>query len=274
MHKRHKKIPSRIIDSPAYGTFGRPIPLVIQLFKKTITAMNSFQHFCPEHIGMLITITLAITIGLLILRRSSDKTADLTVLILSFITLIGETVQDIMLVSEGGEIMGFLPLHLCNLGIFVNLAASFTRGKVRSFFAEISLILIMPGSVGALLFPDWTYRPFWSYLPLLCFLTHSLLVFIPLIFLIKSKTHVSFRHFWYPYLFLLAVVPPIYLLNSRTCQNYMFLNYPPQNSPLEWIHDFTGDSLYIAGLVILITAILITEYAIYELAGRLAKNLR
>ena len=192
---------------------------------------------------MLITITVAITIGLLILRRSSDKTADLTVLILSFITLIGETVQDILLVREGGDIMGFLPFHLCNLGIFVNLAASFTHGKARSFFTEISLILIMPGSVAALLFPDWTYRPFWSYLPLLCFLTHSLLVFIPLAFLVKGKAHASFRHFWYPYLFLLIVVPPIYLLNTRSGQNYMFLSYPPQNSPLEWIHNFTGKSL-------------------------------
>lgn len=235
-------------------------------------AMDTFSHFCPEHIGMLIAIAAVITAGLLILRRSSDKTADFTVLILSFVTLTGEAVQDILLVSEGGDIMSFLPLHLCNLGIFVNLAASFTRGKARSFFAEISLILIMPGSAAALLFPDWTYRPFWSYLPMLCFLTHSLLVFIPLIFLVKGRTRVSFRHFWYPYLFLLAVVPPIYLLNSRTGQNYMFLVYPPMNSPLEWICNFTGDQLYIAGLVILITAILIIEYAIYDLADKFSKK--
>ena len=117
--------------------------------------MDTFSHFCPEHTGMLTAIAVLITSGLLILRRSSDRKALTAVRILSLIVLAGETVQDILLVKEGGNLMSFLPLHLCNLGIFVDLAASFTRGKVRAFFAEISLVLIMPGSVSALLFPDW-----------------------------------------------------------------------------------------------------------------------
>jgi hypothetical integral membrane protein (TIGR02206 family) len=238
---------------------------------KAFAVMDSFEHFCPEHIGMLITIAVAITAGLLILNRSSDRNALNVIRILSLIVLAGETVQDILLVREGGDIMGFLPLHLCNLGIFLNLAASFTKGKLQSFFAEISLVLIMPGSVGALLFPDWTYRPFWSYLPVLCFLTHSLIVFIPLAFLVKGRIFVSFRHFWYPYLFLLAAVPPIYILDIRTGQNYMFLLYPPQSSPLEWIYSITGGDLYIAGLTVLLTVILIIEYSLYTSARRISK---
>ncbi|MBR3246942.1 MAG: YwaF family protein [Clostridiales bacterium] len=235
--------------------------------------MDSFTHFCPEHTGMLIFIAAAVTAGLLILRKSSDRTAMITAAVLSVLTLTGETVQDILLVSEGGDIMGFLPLHLCNLGIFVNLAASFTRGKTQQFFAEISMLLIMPGSAGALLFPDWTYRPFWSYLPLLCFFTHSLTVFIPLIFLVRGKVHVSVRHIWYPCLFLLAVVPPIYLLDVLAGQNYMFLLYPPQDSPLEWICGMAGESLYTPGLILLVIVILMAEYALYGLAGKLAGKL-
>ena len=114
----------------------------------------------------------------------------------------GEALQDIFLLSEGRNYLDLLPLHLCNLGIFVNLPAAFTRGKIRSFFAEISLVLIMPGAVSALLFPDWTYKPFWSYLPMLCFFTHTLLVFIPLVFLVRKTVRVSFKHFWYPFFFL------------------------------------------------------------------------
>lgn len=228
--------------------------------------MDSFRHFCPEHIGMLIVIAAVITAGLLIMRKLTEKKTDVAVIILSIAVLAGETVQDILLVKEGGDIIGFLPLHLCNLGIFVNLTAAFTRGKIQSFFAEVSLVLIMPGSVAALLFPDWTYRPFWSYMPLLCFFTHSLIVFIPLVFLVRGKTHVTFRHFWYPYLFLLVTVPPIYLLNIKAGQNYMFLSYPPSDSPLEWLCGITGEKFYILGLVALLTVILVIEYAIYELA--------
>ena len=225
--------------------------------------MDSFERFCPEHIGMLIVIAIAITIGLLLIRKGSDKSVRTLLIILSVMALSGEILQDILLIRDGGNLIEFLPLHLCNLGLFVNLIASFTRGKIQSFFSEISVILILPGAVGALIFPDWTYRPFWSYLPLLCFFTHSLLVFIPLTFLVKKKAHISFRHFWYSYLFLLVVTPPIYLLDKHTGVNYMFLLCPPGNTPLEWIEKLLGENNYILGLILLVTVILLIEYSIY-----------
>ena len=227
--------------------------------------MNEFEHFCPEHIVMLISIAVLITAGLLIARKISERAFLNTARILSIVVLCGEILQDILLIRDGGSFIDFLPLHLCNLGIFVNFAASFTRGRVQSFFAEVAIVLLMPGAVAALLFPDWNYRPFWSYLPLLCFFTHSLLVFIPLLFLIRRKTRISFRHFWYSYLFLLVVVPPVYFLNQQAGVNYMFLMFPPSDSPLEWIFNLTGGEFYLCGLLILVTAILVVEYLIYGL---------
>ncbi|MBR3142939.1 MAG: TIGR02206 family membrane protein [Clostridiales bacterium] len=234
--------------------------------------MNEFEHFCTEHIVMLISIAVIITAGLLIARKVSDRKAMYAARILSVVVLLGEIIQDILLISEGGNLIDFLPLHLCNLGIFVNLAASFSRGRIQSFFAEIGIVLLMPGAVGALLFPDWNYRPFWSYLPLLCFFTHSLLVFIPLLFLVRKKAHISFRHFWYSYLFLLIVVPPVYLLNQRAGVNYMFLMFPPESSPLEWICNFTGEKLYLCGLLALITVILLLEYVVYVAIRKVSKR--
>jgi len=225
--------------------------------------MNTFTHFCPEHIVMLAVIAVAITTGLLLIRRISEKTAAVTAVILSVITLMGEAFQDVLLIKEGGNIINFLPLHLCNLGIFVNLLAALTRGRLQSFFAEVSLVLIAPGSAAALLFPDWTYRPFWSSVSMLCFFTHTLLVFVPLMFLIRKKTHVSFKHFWYPYAFFAFAVPPVYILNVKEGLNYMYLMHPPENSPLEWIYNITGSSHYIQGLFILITVILAIEYSLY-----------
>ncbi|MBR2993061.1 MAG: TIGR02206 family membrane protein [Clostridiales bacterium] len=234
--------------------------------------MNEFEHFCTEHIVMLISIAVIITAGLLIARKVSDRKAMYAARLLSVVVLLGEIIQDILLISEGGNLIDFLPLHLCNFGIFVNLAASFSRGRLQSFFAEIAVVLLMPGAVGALLFPDWNYRPFWSYLPLLCFFTHSLLVFIPLLFLVRKKAHISFRHFWYSYLFLLIVVPPVYLLNQRAGVNYMFLMFPPESSPLEWICNFTGEKFYLCGLLVLITAILLFEYVVYGAIRKVSKR--
>lgn len=234
--------------------------------------MNEFEHFCTEHIVMLISIAVIITAGLLIARKVSDRKAMYAARLLSVVVLCGEILQDILLIKDGGSLIDFLPLHLCNLGIFVNLAAAFTRGKLQSFFAEIAVVLLMPGAVGALLFPDWNYRPFWSYLPLLCFFTHSLLVFIPLLFLVRKKAHISFRHFWYSYLFLLIVVPPVYLLNQHAGVNYMFLMFPPESSPLEWICNFTGEKFYLCGLLVLITAILLFEYVVYGAIRKVSKR--
>ena len=226
--------------------------------------MDSFERFSPEHIGTLLVIAIAITIGLLLIRKGSDKSVQTLSRTLPVLVLLGEIIQDILLIRDGGNLIEFLPLHLCNLGIFVNLAAAFSKGKIQSFFAEISVVLIMPGTAGALIFPDWTYRPFWSYLPLLCFFTHSLLLFIPLMFLLMKKAQVSFRHFWYSYLFLLVVTPPIYLLDKRTGVNYMFLLYPIESTPLEWINNLFGEGYYIIGLGLLVTVILAIEYTIYS----------
>lgn len=234
--------------------------------------MSTFSHFCPEHTVMLLVIAIAVITGLLILRRSSDNGTQRSAVILSVGLFLAEALQDIILITEGRNIIDCLPLHLCNLGIFVNLIASLTKGRFQSFFAEISLVLIMPGSAAALLFPDWTYRPFWSAVSMLCFFTHSLLVFIPLLFLATKKVRVTFKHFWYPLLFLTVIVPPIYLLNRNAGVNYMFLMYPPESSPLEFIHNLTGDTYYIAGLIVLILLILFFEYGIYSVFFKLTRR--
>ena len=124
------------------------------IYNESGLQMDSFRHFCPEHIGMLIFIAVAITAGLLFMRNLSKQKVSIAVILLSIAALAGEVVQDILLIREGGDIIGFLPLHLCNLGLFVNLIAVLSRGKIQSFFAEISLVLILPGSVAALIFPD------------------------------------------------------------------------------------------------------------------------
>ena len=234
--------------------------------------MTSFSHFCPEHIGMLVLIAAATATGLLLIRRSSEKVVLRAALVLSTAALAGELVQDVLLVKEGYNVPEFLPLHLCNLGLFVNLLASLTRGRIRAFLAEVSLVLILPGSVGALLFPDWTYRPFWSPVSMLCFFTHTLIVFVPLVFPVRKMVHVSFKHFWYSYLFLALVTPPIYFIDRRFGVNYFFLMYPTKDSPLEWIFSITGAKLYPVGLIGLVTVMLLIVYSVCFVIGKLSKR--
>ena len=194
---------------------------------------------------MLIAVFMVMGICILCARKCSAAAFRNFSRILAAALFLGEALLDVFLFIDGRDVLTFLPLHLCNLGIFVNLLAAFT---------------------------DWTYKPFWSFIPLMCFLTHSLLVLIPLVFLAARKIHVTFAHFWYSYAFLLFAVPIVYFVNLLTEMNYMYLRFPPEDSPLEWIFRLTGERYYLTGLVLLLTSVLLLEYPAYWAAGKIQKK--
>ena len=234
-----------------------------------LSLITYYEHFCGKHICMLIVIAAVICGMLLWVRRLGDKPCSVLVKCLSVLLFTCEMIQDLLLVSEGVDMMTILPLHLCNLGIFVNLAAAFSSGKPAGFFSEVSLFLNMPGALGAILFPDWNYRPFWNWLSLMCFYTHTLLVLLPLIFLVSGRSKVRLSHLWYSFAFMAVVTPFIAWLDFKFDHNYMFLRYPVAGSPLEWIYDLSEGRHYIIGLLILLVGVITVEYLIASGIGLL-----
>lgn len=223
---------------------------------------------------MLITIATVLTTSLIVMSKLSDKKANLVLKIVSILLFCCEFTQDMLLIHEGVDWRTILPLHLCNIGIFINILACFTKGKVSGYFAEVSLVLNMPGALGAILFPDWNYRPFWNWLSLMCFFTHTLLTFIPLALLIRGRTHVKFTHFWYSFLFIAIITGPIYYLDQKMRVNYMFLRYPVDGSPLEWVYDLSNGEHYIFGLVCLLFGVLAVEYVLIVSISTIVKKIR
>ena len=231
--------------------------------------MNGFSLFCTGHLIFIALMPATAVLLAFLAYKLSPHKADILIKVLSVLVLLAETLQDILLTSEGGNILNYLPLHLCNLGIFVNLLASFPKGKARSFFAEVSLTLIAPGALFAVITPGWNYRPLLSWLPLLCFFTHILLVAIPVMMFIRGYCRPSFRHFHYPYLFLLAAAIPIYIFDRTFDRNYMYLLYPESDSPLEWMESFMGNPGYLMGVLIMLGLILVVLYSVLEIINRL-----
>ncbi len=254
--------------------------------------MVYYEHFCTEHIGMIITIATIITLVLIFCKKADkkhnlsssseakalapdvDTASSLTpshgalapslklARILAVVLFLAELIQDILAYNEGFPLKSILPFHLCNMGIFIHLLSSFTKGKVQQFFSEISLVLIMPGAIGAILFPDWNYQPFWKWLSLMIFFTHMLLTLIPLIHLVGGRIHVKFSHFWYSIVFMLIVAPPVYWLDVKLDADYLFLRIPVSGSPLEWTYNLFGEKLYVLGLFCLMVCVLAFEYCL------------
>ena len=233
--------------------------------------MNEFEHFCAGHIVILIFLAYFSVSMCLYIAKAKEKDATRFIRFISILLLYCELFQEIMLTLEGGDLIRYLPFHLCNLGIFVNILAAFFKGKIRSFFAEVSLVLTGPGALFALITPDWNYRPLLSWLPVNCFFTHMLLVTLPVMMLIRGYCRPSFKHFHYAYLFLLVVTPPIYLFDIKYKTNYMFLRVTPEGTLLEWFESFMGNPGYLGGVLVLLALILIVVYSI-ALAVRLVKK--
>lgn len=224
--------------------------------------MNAFEHFCTGHLIILGIIALfAVALPVIAHRLPANK-ADILIKALSIIALTGEILQDIQLTYEGGNILDYLPLHLCNLGLFVNVLASFTKGKFRAFLSEVSLVLIAPGSIFALVTPDWNYSPLLSWLPIMCFFTHALVLIIPILMYVRGWCKPSFKHIWYPYAFLIITAVPIYILDRAIDRNYMFLLRPIKGTPLAWLESFLGNPGYLVGVLVMLILVLAAVYGL------------
>ena len=236
--------------------------------------MDGFELFCKGHVAILFIYPIFAAVLVWLAVKLPAKASDILIKICSIELLLCEALQDIQLTYEGGDFMGYLPLHLCNLGIFVNLLASFGKGRVREFFAEVSMTLIAPGSVFALVTPEWNYRPLFSWLPLMCFFTHMLLGALPLMMYARGYFKPSFRHFYYSYIFLIGAAVPIYIFDRITRCNYMFLLRAPSDTPLSWLESFMGNPGYLLGACGILAVVLIVIYTSFFLVGKLLTKLK
>ena len=177
-----------------------------------------------------------------------------------------EIFKDLYLVRVGHFGLDYLPLHLCSMGIPVFLLAVY-GGRAGPFFTEIAMILILPGSVCAILFPDWTMYPVWNFMNLYSWAWHGLLVLFPL--LLAGRWKPSFRNIAKPLLFLAAVVPPVYWFDRRYGLNYLFINWPPEGTPLVWLAGLMGVPGYLAGYAALTAAVIAAAYGLYGAVWRL-----
>ena len=227
--------------------------------------------FSTEHmISIVVVLALVVLAAILIRRFSEDKKVRICMAIPP-IMLILEIFKDLYLVRVGHFGIGYLPLHICSIGIFVFLIREYVPSvKIKGIFGEIAYILIMPASVCALLFPDWAdLYPVWNFMNLYSYLWHGLLVLNPLLLKLEGKIKPTLRHIHYEIIFLLIVVPPILLFDRAFGCNYFFVNWPLRGTPLAFIADKFGMKYYLVGYGMLTLAVLIMVYVLTGIIDKL-----
>ncbi len=147
-----------------------------------------------------------------------------------------------------------LPLHLCSLAGFLCLWHAY-RG--RGWLGQTLYAICLPGTLAALLFPDWVYYPPVHFITIEGFLFHFGVVVYVVFQLISGRIRPDFRKAWTVFAFLLVAVPPVYLFDRHFGTNYMFVNYPSPGSPLELFAARFGDPGYLLPYAALVAAIVL-----------------
>ena len=232
-----------------------------------------YGRFSPAHFCALAVIAAAALLLTLWFRRQSERTKKRVLAVIPPLMLLMEAGKDLFLWRGGHFGVGYLPLHLCGLGVFVFLLTLVRSGAARDFFGEVAVTLILPGSVAALIFPDWAHLyPMWNFMNLHGYVWHGLLVLYPLLLLSAGRARPDLRHIWYDPLFLLCVVPPVYLFDRAFHCNYMFVNWPPPGTPLMWIADRAGEDGYLLGYAAFALAVIGGIYLIIYAVQRVRRG--
>ncbi len=224
-----------------------------------------YAPFGPEHVATLLVIAVLITGCTILLIRAGRGRQERFIRWFPWMMAGMEAFKDLYLVRVGRFSTGYLPLHLCSLGVFVFLFYSRSRSaRWRAFWSEIAVCLILPGSAAALLFPDWIqYYPVWNFMNLYSDTWHMNLILFPIFLLCTGRAHPTIRHMPWCIMFLTAAAVPIGFFNEAADTNYLFLHWPLAGSPIETIYHQWGRWWRI-GYAMLVIAVVAAVYAVVE----------
>ena len=158
-----------------------------------------------------------------------------------------------------------LPLHLCSLAGFLCVIHAY---RDADWLGQTLYALCLPGTVAALVFPDWTYYPPIHFITIEGFLFHFGVVAYVVFQLISGRIRPSLRGLWKVLVFLAVAVPPIYFFNKHFHTNYFFVNVPSPGSPLEWFRQAFGDPGWLLGYAALVLVIML----LMELLGGIRRK--
>lgn len=218
------------------------------------------EHFC----WLCIALSLTAVLCLICRRLGRTGRARLRVLC-GCAVLLCEVLKDGNLIVQGSFNRYFLPLHLCSLAVFFTFLHAIRPGETLGNFLYSTC---MPGAAFALLFPDWTVYPAFSFHSLVAFLAHTLLAAYPLMLVCAGELRPRARLLPRCFALLAGLAAAVYLFDRRFNTNYMFLIQPSPGSPLEWFAGFLGVPGYLLGYLPMLGAIWLLLYLPFELSKK------
>ena len=223
-----------------------------------LPANVGFDMYGTAHINWLCIILLFIIFMSIKYKKMSAEKKIKTRKILGTIILMTEIYYQLVLIITGQFKVGYLPLHLCGIAIFLYFFDAFRpNAVVRDFI----YCLCMPGALMALLFPNWTMYPLINFASINSFILHGLLLTYPIMLICAKELIPDYKNLPKCSLYLLIIAVPIYFFNKIFDTNFLFINDPFEVVPLVVFEQWFGNPGYILGMVILIAIAWVILYA-------------
>ncbi len=237
--------------------------------QETIPAGLGWDHYSLSHILWLIASAVSMYI---ICRHYKKLSADARIEYrkkFAWGVVAVEALKTVVLMSAGRYTVEYLPLHLCSINVFVILYHAYKPNEVvgQSLYA-----LCLPGAIVALLFPMWNPLPNFTYMNIHSFVTHTQLSAYALMLLLSGELVPSLKLLPKVSLMIFSVAPFIYIFNMIFGTNFMFINEPQVNSPLEILGDLMGNPGYLIGFALLVLVVWFLMFLPWELMGKRKKN--
>lgn len=223
--------------------------------------------FSPPHLAMILLS--AALVGLLCaLERAGKRRLSKGA---AWAALSLELLRALLLALKGAYGIGRLPLHLCGMAVFLCLLHALRGGETLGQFLYG---LCMPGAAAAILFPDWRCNPPLHFMNLCGYGLHALLTAYPLLLIAEGRLRPDWRALPKSLGLLLALALPVYGFDKFFHVNYMFLNWPPEGTPLAWF-SFLGRPGYLLGMLPLLCPLWPLLYApFWAKKGRTGRPIR
>lgn len=213
-----------------------------------------FSPMGSAHIFILLLILTATVLLFLVFTRLPEQGRRRLYWLMALALPLFELLKDFILALIGAFSVGYLPLHLCSLGMFVCLY--YARHPESDFCGQLLYSVVFPGALAALLFPDWCRFPVLHFQSLHSFLYHGMLMQLSLLPLIAGAIRPGLRQIPKSLIFLLCVSVPVYGMNRLLHTNYMFLSQPAPGSPLGLFAKIPGSYGYLGGYFLLVLAVI------------------
>ena len=220
-----------------------------------LPAEVGFLHFGRGHLTVLLV--LAIISGAVIWLgcRLQEQQRMKLEKVMAVAMVVLELVKDLILALIGAFSVGYLPLHLCSMAMFICLYWAWHPHSDGA--GQLLWSLCFAGGLSALLFPDWTDMPLWHFQSVHSFVYHAMLVQFSLLAVVSGQARPSLRSAWKAGVFLVAAAVPVYAFDRAFGTNYMFLLRPVPGTPLELCALLPGQAGYLLGYGLLVIVVLV-----------------